>query len=196
MRQWSITKLVAIGALAVVDLAMGATAGGIQAAIGVPGSAGIIMIFLGPMILVFCGLLIRRFGAVTIMLLIYSTLALPLPVAGTPGFLPKILIGLVSGLATDTVFLLLRNRKRAASIVIGAINPPIFQFLILGFGVLLSVPGTQSLAKVLLSPITVPVIAVVGALGGYTGYMTFGRLKTTGVVLRIQGQVDAQRTAE
>jgi hypothetical protein len=185
--KWTITKLIVIGSLAIIDLALGLSGSVIQTVVGVPGAAGIVMQLVGPMMLVFCSLLIQQFGAATLMLFVFHICALPLPMSGPPGFLPKILIGLIAGLITDTLYLLLKKQEKIAAGVIGAVNPPIFLFLIFGLGKLFSVPGVDDLAEVLSSPISIVVMLAVGALGGYIALFVFNRLKNTAIVARIQG---------
>ena len=76
------------------------------------------MIFVSAMMFAFCCLLIRQFGCATIMGLIYSICALPLPVIGTTGFLPKILIGFSAGVAADLTYFLLKKNVKIAAICI------------------------------------------------------------------------------
>lgn len=186
VKGWSVTKLMALAGLAAVDLAGGIAGGMIQAAVGIPGAAGVVMIFWGPMVYVFNCMLIRQFGSVTIMMVFYGIAALPLPVVGPPGFLPKILIGLIAGVVTDTLYFFLRRSKRIAALVIGATNPPLYQLLIFGLGTAFGVPGIERLGRIVLSPVTIVVIMGAGALGGFLGYDVFDRLKGSSVVKRIQ----------
>jgi len=184
--KWSIIKLGAVAAIAILDLLGGITGGIIQSALGIPGAAGIIMIFYGPLIYVLCGLLIQKFGAITLMMFIFSVFALPLPALGTPGFLPKILIAVIIGLVADLVFKIFREKEKIAVLIIGAISPPLFQLSIYGVSFLFGVPGIERLAKFLFSPITILGIMIVGVIGAYLGYLIYQKIENTAVVKRIQ----------
>ncbi len=184
--EWNITKLIVTGGLAIVYLILALSGSALQAVIVIPGAAGIIMMFVGAMMFAFCCLLIRQFGCATIMGLIYSICALPLPVIGTPGFLPKILIGFSAGVAADLTYFLLKKNVKIAAIGIGAITQIIIPFMIIGFGWMLSIPGIEKLIKLFISPIMIPATIIGGGVGGYIGYLLFNKLKNTAVVRRIQ----------
>lgn len=184
--KWNMTKLIVTGGLAMVYLVLALSGSALQAIMVFPGAAGIIMVFISAMMFAFCCLLIRQFGCATLMGLIYSIAALPLPTMGTPGFLPKILIGVVAGVAADSMYYLLRKNPKVASIGIGAITQIIIPFMIIGLGWLLSMPGIEKFIKLFFSPMIIPVTIFVGGLSGYVGYLLFSKLKYTSAVKRIQ----------
>jgi ABC-type thiamin/hydroxymethylpyrimidine transport system permease subunit len=120
------------------------------------------------------------------LLFVLHICALPLPMTGPPGFLPKILIGIVAGLGYDIMFLLFKKWSWLAAVVMGALGPPMMLFLILFTMQLFSVPGAAQLGQALASPIALIVMLAVGTLGGLIGLFVYNRLKNTSVVSRIQ----------
>lgn len=187
--KWTMTKLIATGGLAVVFLVLSLAGGAIVAITGVPGAGGIINIFVWGMMLAFCCLLLRKFGAATIMGFIYSICVIPLPLLGTPGFLPKIIIGILAGLIADCLYAPLKKREKVAVLVVGAIPSTLIGLAILGLGILFSIPGVEKFAR-FLSPVVAFISLLIGALGGYVGYLIFKKLQDTAVVRRIQGEQD------
>lgn len=185
--KWNITKLVVAGGLAIVYLVLGLSGGVLQAILGFPGAAGFVMSIASAMMLAFCCLLIKKFGAATIMTFIYSICVLPLPTLGAPGFLPKIVIGTSAGLIADTIYALLKKKEKIACMGIGAITQPLIGFEILGLGFLFSMPGIEKLAGLMLSPLFVVLAVLLGVAGGLLGWFVFDKLKDTAIVRRIQG---------
>ena len=183
--KWNITKLIVAGSLGVVYLILALPGGAIAAITGLPGAGGITNIFFGAITVTFCCLLIRKFGAATIMLFVFSICAIPLPLLGTPGFLPKVLIGISAGLIADSVYILLRRREKIAAIAIGVVTMSIMGLEILGLGLLFNLPGVERLAKFLTVPVIVSTV-IIGALGGCVGYIILNKLRNTAVVKRIQ----------
>lgn len=185
MSKWNTTKLIAASSLGVVYLILALPGGAIVAITGIPGAGGITNIFFGAITVTFCCLLIRKFGAATVMLSVFSICAIPLPLLGIPGFLPKVLIGISTGLIADSVYTLLRRREKIAAIAIGVVTMSITGLEILGLGLLFNLPGVENLAKFLTVPVIVSTV-IVGALGSCIGYIIFNKLRNTAVVKRIQ----------
>jgi len=185
MKKWTTYQLIAagsIGALMIIFDTLGAV---VSAAVGILGAGGVINTFIEGALFVLCCLVIRKFGAATITGFIFSVLALPLPVLGTPGFLPKILIGTSTGLAIDVIYFLLKKNERAAAIVIGAGKAMIVTFEVIGLGLLFSIPGIEKSIELL--RYAIPTFLLMGGIGGYVGYIIFSKLRNTAVVRRIQG---------
>ena len=183
--KWNITKLMAAASLGVVFLILALPGGAIVAATGIPGAGGITNIFFAAVTITFSCLLIRKFGAGTVMLSVTMILAIPLPLGGPPGFLPKVLMGISVGLIADSVYALLRRREKIAAIAIGIVTMPIMGLEILGLGLLFNVPGIEEFAKFLTLPVIIATV-IVGALGSYIGYIILSKLKNTALVKRIQ----------
>jgi len=103
MNKWNTTKLMAIAGFAVIFMILGLVGNVIVVLTGIP-FAGVTNVIIMPMLFILCRLIVRKFGAVTLMGFIYGILALPLPSAGPPGFFPKILLMAFMGLIFDIVF--------------------------------------------------------------------------------------------
>ena len=185
MSKWNITKLIAIASLTVIYLIFGFIGSSLQAATGIIGAAGAAMIILGPIVIVFCCLLIRKFGTATILMSIYGVLVLPLPIMGTPGFLPKLGIAFGAGLIADVTYLFFKKRDKLASFLVGATSESFIGYSILWLGLMFSLPGIDIMAKALLSPIAI-LVPIIGGLGGCLGYLAYNKLKNTSVIRRIQ----------
>ncbi|MDD4989883.1 MAG: hypothetical protein PHW31_01070 [Candidatus Pacebacteria bacterium] len=185
--QWTTTKLITIGGLGVIMVLAGLLGNALVAITGIPGVGSFINSFLGVIVYAFCALLIRKFGAVAIMGVVYGILALPLPSMGTPGFFPKILIAGMVGLTVDLVYQIFKKKEKLAAIIIG-IDVNIIGILILaGFFKIFKVPGAEKFIKIFVSPL-IAVMIILGILGGLVGYLILKKIKHTSVVKRIQGE--------
>lgn len=186
MSKWNTTKLIAISGLVAIWIALSLVGASIQAATGIVGAAGITAMFLSPIIFVLCPLLVRKFGAATIMATIYGILALPLPVMGTPGFIPKIIIAISAGIVIDILYSFLKQRKKLFAVINGAATQLVIGYELAYFMILFKIPGTEIMTKVLLYPFAFLIPICGGAIGGYLGYLIYNKLKNTAIVKRIQ----------
>jgi len=186
MGKWNITKLIAIASLAALYLILNIAGSVFTTTSGVIGFSGLIFGFVPAMILAFCSLLIRKFGAATILMFILGTLGIPLPIFGTPGFLPKIFICLGIGLSVDIIFLLLRKRPKIAAITLGAVSRIVWGTGMISIGLLFSLPGIEKYSRLFLNPVMLLVLIVSGMIGGYLGYLIHTKLQNTSIVKRIQ----------
>ena len=184
--QWNVTKLIAAGSLGVLMLVLNLLGVGIPAVTGIPMSS-VINGLVGPALVMISLFVIDQFGALTIVEFVYSIMALPFPLTGTPGFLPKVPIAIVGGLIGDALYVLLRGNKRIASIVIGGVNILYFTVAVTEVGRRLGIPGIERTAELLYSPLVI-VAVLIGAIGGYLGWLVYSRIKDTAVVVRIQGE--------
>ncbi len=186
------TKLIAIGSLAVISILITIVGNVITGLTGVPGMGGILNGFLGPIFFIVCALLIKRFGAATLMGFVVGVLTLPLPAFGTAGFLPKILTTMLIGLSIDIIFAISRaiNKKPgvATSMLGAALLGILTILLILGLGKAFNMPGVEKFAQLLTSIPILSVMVVSSALGGLVGYVIFAKVENTAVVKRIQGE--------
>lgn len=185
---WNVTKLVSAGALGVLLLVLSLGGAAIAGVTGIPGSSGIINVFVSGAMFALCCLVIRRFGAATIMGFVYSVLAIPLPLFGTPGFVPKILLGISSGLLADVIFLILRRNERIASLAVGAATQLLISLGIVVTGRLFGMPGIEQFEKIAFSPVGIIAAIVIGGIAGFLGWLIYSRIRDTAVVVRIQGQ--------
>ena len=148
---WTTTKLITAGGLGVFNLVISLLGAGISVFTGIPGMSGAINAFLGAIITVFAVFLIQSFGVVTIMYTIFSILALPLPLVGTPGFVPKVLLGFITGVIIDVTFLFVRKNRVVAAFVIGFLSQYLTGLGIYLMGVFFNIPGIGNLQKFLLN---------------------------------------------
>jgi len=187
MNKWTTTKIISLGSLAALNLALSLLGSTIQTATGIPGSGGVFNALQGGIIVALCVLLIDRFWTLTIFGLIFSTLAIPFPIMGTPGFLPKILIGIGSGFIADIVYIALRKNPRIASFGTSGILQLGVLLFIVGIGTLFNIPGIDQTRELFLSPVLLSVLFVLSGGAGLIGYLIFRRLENTPAVLRIRG---------
>jgi len=181
------TKLITAGSIGVLYFILSLFGAGVQAVAGFVGAGGIINSFLTPIMAVICLFVIDQFGAATVMFTVIGILELPFPLTGTPGFLPKVFILTGAGIFVDIMYFFLKRDKKTASLIIGGVLTLYLAFTIVGAGRLFKLPGIEWTAKMLYSPPVLLLAVVVGALGGFLGYIIYEKIKNTAVVRRIQG---------
>ena len=135
---------------------------------------------------IICLFTVNQLGAATIMYTIIGILALPFYITGMPGFLPKVPIMIVDGILLDVVYSFLKNNKLVSSTIIGALRTFYIGATLLGIGLLVNMPAAEHSARLFLSPIGIVGSFIVGAFGGYLGYLIYQKIKNTAVVKRIQ----------
>lgn len=175
----------ALGALRLVFSLSGATIPGL---LGIPGASGVInVLWAGGFSALPC-LVMRKFGSSTTAGIVYGLLALPLPLSGPPGFLPKVLIGATTGFVADVVFWSLGTRlsERTCAVLAGAAAQTLLGFEIAWFGLLLSIPGIDRLVQLQFSPAGIAATVIGGAFSGYLGWLVFKSLRDSPVVKRMR----------
>lgn len=180
------TKLITIGGLGALTAVLSLAGGAINVISGIPGLGAITNIFVYCMMFALCCLIFDKFGSATIMGFVFSICAMPIPVVGPPGFLPKILIIVAYGFVADIMYTLLRRNKKIAAISVG-LSEWVVPLILIPIGLQLSIPGMEKLAELVFSlPFILFGIAYT-AFSGYVGYLVYKKLKDTAVVRRIQG---------
>ncbi len=182
-------KLVAIGALAAIQVVITLGGAGLNLIAGhyIGGILNSLFYVAVPILGV---LIIKEFGTATIMGLVFSVLVIPLPIFGPPGFLPKILEGVIGGLIIDLVFLIARAGfyRKITSILSGGFgllaNWLIGCFLLLMF----NIPGMEEMAKFFISPYGIAGAFVYGCLSGFIAYLVYKKLSNTSIVKRMQSK--------
>lgn len=183
---WTTTKLMAIGSLAALNVILslpGAFLAGLTglSVVSEVGNVVIISLFY-PLV----ALLFRQFGSVTLWGLISGVLFIPFPVAGPPGFVPKVLYIGLWGLITDLVYILLRRSEKITAIAIGIIQIGPGALLAGFFWKVLGAPELAYQYAKLTGIIFVIVGSSAGGALGYLSYVIYKRLENTALVKRIQ----------
>ena len=109
MKKWTITKLIVAGTFGVLNILISLAGMGLNVITGISAASGFINSLTGAFLTVFVIFLVQSFGAGTLNGFVYSVIALPLPLLLTPGFLPKIFLGSLSGFLGDITNLFLRK---------------------------------------------------------------------------------------
>lgn len=186
---WTTTKLIVAGSLGALSVALQLFGSGIAAVVGIPMFGGVVNIFIAPALIMICLFVVNQFGAATTMYLVASILALPFHLSGTPGFLPKVPIGLIEGLIADVLFHFLKKNQKMASLIIGALTMLYVSIAVIEVGKRFNMPGIEQTAKLVYklvySPFLIPGL-IIPAFGGYLGYLIYQKIKNTSVVKRIQ----------
>jgi hypothetical protein len=120
----------------------------------------------------------RRFGALSLMVIIYGILALPFGIAGPPGFVPKLLVFIPAGIVSDVVYWLLKHRERSAAVLVGGLTS--FLRNLLGFVLFVYLfPEIQRA----IYPTSMSLIAAglvgflfIGFAGGYLAWVVVNRM--------------------
>lgn len=184
---WNTTKLIAAGSLGVLYVWLALLGAVLEGVTAIPGARGFLNVFVGGMFTLCC-LVIGEFGAATITGFISSVLALPLPLRGTPGFLPKIATGVIVGLVVDIVYLALKKwNKRLASLATGGATSVSMVVVQLQIGRWFGMPGIEQAAELYSSPLLIGGTILFGVIAGYLGWLVYSRIENTAVVRRIQG---------
>lgn len=183
--KWTIGQLIAAGSLGVMYTVLIILGSSISTIVGVPIIGGLINVLFGSIVFAFSCLVIRKFGSATITGLIYGITALPLPVLGAAGFLPKIIIGFGGGLVADAVFLIFRKNDKIAAPMLGGFSETAIGALIIIFGFIFGLPIAPLLLKLFKQWLAYADF-VIGAIGGLLGFLIYNNLRNTTVVRRLQ----------
>lgn len=188
MGKWNTTRLIAAGSLGILQLLFNLSGSLISATTGMPLTSGFINVFTSGIFFAITCLLIREFGAATIMFSVYSVLALPLPVLGVSGFFPKLIIGPIIGLIVDIFYFISRNNEKLGAILAGSVSQLIIPSFIIILSRVIDIPGIEK--TLTLFPIWLFIFGaiVAGGISGYLGYLIYQKIKNTSVVMKIQGE--------
>ncbi len=184
--RWNTAKLMAAGSLGVLRFLLTLTSIPVSILTGIPGSGGAISFVFAAIILVLSVFIIQEFWAATISSLVFGVLAIPFPFLGPPGFVPKIiLIGLV-GVIVDILFFFFKKKEKVAALTIGGISQGILPPILMGFLVLLGIPGSEKIFESISIPLMVGGGLIGGSISGYFSYILYKKIENTTVVKRIQ----------
>lgn len=185
MKKWNTTKLMVAGGFGVLNIIIAFAGMGITVVTGITASSGFINSLTGAFLTVLLIFIIQKFGAATIKGFVYSVIALPLPLLLTPGFFPKIIIGILSGLVADIVYVILRKRPNLCAFLIGGTSQIFIAIIMFLFGKLYPSLGLEYMAKLLFSPLALVYFLFLG-IAGVLGYKTYKKIEHSSFVKRIQ----------
>lgn len=184
---WTTTKLIAIGSLTVLEVILELIASTITVSTGVMFASGVLTAIIRPLFVVNALLIVDYFGTALIFMTISGVLTLSTVLSGPPGFLPKIPIMMGLGLIQDFIFKIFKGRnKQVAALIIGGVDNVYSAFVLIWVGRLLKIPGIDKAMTLVPLPIFIVMLLLMGGVGGYLGYLVYGRIKDTAVVRRIQ----------
>lgn len=187
-KSWKTTQLIAIGGLATLDVIFALMGGTINTITGIPLAGGVINNLVENSFIVFCLLLIDRPGTGMLFRFILAVLELPLPVLGTPGFAPKIIVGLIAGLIADILYIAFRKKRIVSAFLIGGLTQIWIVYGIVLLGRLAYMPGVEKTSQVIMSPFLLTGAVVLGGVGGLLGYYIYQKVKTNAIIKRIKGE--------
>ncbi len=148
-----------------------------------PGMSGIVTIIITTILVVICARLVETMGVFTLMVFLFTFLAIPTNMFGPPG--PhKIVIGLITGIVYDVVWNLTGRRKFSLPFA-ACVATAISIFLIFGLMVYLDHPRKEYLQTIL--KYIVPLYAFLGFIGGWLGYWIYEkRLASLSIVQQLK----------
>lgn len=185
---WTITKLMTVGGL--VALKFLATIFFYTSFLALSGSvfSGLSYVIIGPFFTILVSLIVDQFGSVLIFSILRFIVEVPLP-----SMFPEIVnlaFLLISGLTIDSLYSRLKTKKQFFSFLSGFLynffNMLILVFLYFSIGV----PAAENIPKFFEIPVVIMImtflVSIGGGFSGYLAYLTYGKIKNTSVVKRIQ----------
>ena len=179
-------KIFVSSGLGVLRLVFALLGGAIPGLLGIPGTSGVINILWAGGFLALPALITRTFGAATIAGTVYSILALPLPLSGPSGFLPKILIGFTTGLVADLIFKIAPDKEKIISISMGAVSQTVLGIEFALLGLALQIPAIDKYVELQFSFFGMTATILGGALSGFLGWVVYNAIKDSSLVKRAQ----------
>lgn len=150
-----------------------------------PGTSGFVSAIFTTILVVVSANIVQRFGVFTLMVTLFTVLAIPTNMFGPPG--PhKIIIGLITGLTYDIVWYGLCSVKfeKVALPIAAAVATGVSLLLVYQLLVYLGHPKMETLGKIVLW--MTPIYAILGLLGGWLGNLIYARIKHLSVVKQLE----------
>lgn len=164
LKRFTTKELVFIALMGAMEFITAFIAGmGIIVATGLPMTGGVVGVFLVSILLVTGLLVVRKFGTAMIIVFIHMLLASPTASIGPPGVY-KIVVGLVFGFIFDSALYILKYNRVSYYLGIG-LGLTVLVPLLVGFLVLLGLPGGDKLTQLIFPVIIIYVTE--GLLGTY-----------------------------
>ena len=145
------------------------------------------MVFILPMMIAICGLIIPVFPSCTVAMTVWIILALSVPIMGPPGFLPKLIVGIGVGFAGDILFMFLRRKDKLTS-VLGGLLVDIVGIALAGLIFYFFLPQELAMKFIQLIPVAFVLAVILGPLGGLTGWKIFDKIRDRAIVARLRGE--------
>ncbi len=183
INQKKILAASSLGALRLVFSLLGAAVPGLM---GIPGSSGVINILWAGGFLALPPLITRAFGSSLISGTVYGILALPLPLSGPSGFLPKVLIGASTGLVADLVYGLRIKNDLVSAVLMAAAAQTLLGVEFAFLGRIFQLPGIDKYFAAQFSAGGMGVTVLGGGFSGLLGWLVYKRIETSGVVRRVR----------
>ncbi len=151
-----------------------------------PGTSGFVSAVITTILVVVGANIVRRLGTFTLMVTLFTVLAIPTNLFGPPGPY-KIAIGACTGIVYDLVWFTLSKLKleKLALPAAAAVATGVSLLLVFWLLSYLGHPKTDDLRKILV--FAVPIYALLGLLGGWLGNVIYGRIKHLSVVRQLEG---------
>lgn len=185
---WTMTKLIAIGAMAVVRFLIKiifyttllATTGSIF--------SGITILIIGPFFRILTALIIGQFGAVMAFSVLSFFIELPLPGIFPP--VVNLVYFIIVGFVVDSAHSILRSRKKLFSLVGGFASNLIDVLFVIFLYFTIGLFGSEGIPQFMTTPlgivISTLVVSALGLIPGILAYLTYEKLKNTAIIKRIQ----------
>jgi len=188
MEGWNATRLAAAAAIGALLFIINVCTGMlIVIATGIPLAGAIIMgLFVG-IIIALTELILPIFPSATIMTLVYGILAIPTPISGPPGFLPKVLIVASAGFVADVVMSFFRKNEKIG-VIISTIIASVVAFIIFLLAFYIFLPKDLFAKFFSVFHILLVVCVIEGAIGAYIGWIIFDKIKDRNIVKRLRGK--------
>lgn len=164
-----------LGAMAAICFVLAWVLGtAVNAATGIPLTGGILNGLILGVVLTIALKVVDKFWAATILWLIFGILAIPSTTLGPPGIY-KIPVALIVGFVWDiSILFFKRMDKENLGYVIGGASMSITSMLgVLGFMILLGLPGVEKLQSLILYLLIF--YAILGAISVYLGIILYQR---------------------
>lgn len=184
MKNWSTTKLIAAGAMGVLLAFTAFLEAPINVLTGIPGAGGIIGSFFELVVFVLGILIIKRFGAGAIIGTVAGIIALPLPILGSPGFIMKVVFGLVFGLLFDVFYLFFKRYGRWGIVLASSLVTLVFSVSFTLMISILNIPGMDFSSNIFF--IFTAIFVIEAALGSFVGWHIYKKIEKTTIIRRIQ----------
>jgi hypothetical protein len=186
---WNATRLASASAMGVLLFIINVASGLlIVMATGIPLAGAVVMAFIVGILWALTALIIPLFPSVTIMTFVYGVLALPTPISGPPGFVPKILVTVSAGITVDIIMLLLRKRNEKVGVVTASAIGAIVAMAVFGATFYLFLPETVLKKFLPVFPILFAISVIEAIPGAYVGYKIFQKIRTRSIVVRLRGE--------